>query len=161
MIDLFSKRSKEIRGRLDEVTERINEGRVRLGLAPVEVDSQEALDISARETRAAKLQHIATSELRADWDAQATRAGFDVGHLADVLHAMDTPPTVEPDMHLIERVSAVLTEHASTFGHRDAVQELSADARAASRCPRYSTARRRCSPPPRSCPSSARFATRM
>jgi conjugative relaxase-like TrwC/TraI family protein len=129
MIDLFSKRSKEIRGRLDEVTERINEDRVRLGLPPVEADSQEALDIAARETRAAKLQHVATSELRADWYAQASGAGFEVERLDDVLNAMDTAPPVEPDADLQQRVSAVLTEHASTFGHRDAVQELSADAR--------------------------------
>jgi hypothetical protein len=129
IIDLFSKRSKEIRGRLDEVTERINNDRMRLGLPPVEADSQEALDIAARETRAAKLQHVATSELRADWHAQATGAGFDVAHLADVLHATDTIPPVEPDTDLQPRVSAVLTEHASTFGHRDAVQALSADAR--------------------------------
>jgi hypothetical protein len=130
MIDLFSKRSKEIRSRLDEVTERINEDRVRLGLPPVEADSQEALDIAARETRAGKLQYVATDELRADRHAQATGAGFDVAHLADVLHATtDTTPPVEPDIDLHPRGSAVLTEHASTFGHRDAVQGLSADAR--------------------------------
>src|SRR5262249_46004167 len=90
---------------------------------------QEALDIAARETRAAKLQHVATSELRAGWDAQATSAGFAVERMADVLHAIDTAPPVQPDAELFERVSAVLTEHASTFGHRDAVQALSTDAR--------------------------------
>jgi hypothetical protein len=39
-----------------EVTERINQQRERLGLAPVDADSQDALDIAARETRAAKLR---------------------------------------------------------------------------------------------------------
>jgi conjugative relaxase-like TrwC/TraI family protein len=129
LIDLFSKRSREIRGRLDEVTERINEDRDRLGLAPVEADSQEALDIAARETRAAKLQHVATSELRADWEEQATNAGCNVERLADVLNVADCEPPVEADAELHRRVSAVLTEHASTFGGRDAVQELAADAR--------------------------------
>jgi conjugative relaxase-like TrwC/TraI family protein len=129
LIDLFSKRSKEIRGRLDEVTERINEERVRMGMPLVEADSQEALDIAARETRAAKLQHIATGDLRADWHQQATAAGYDAARIADALQATDVPPQVEPDEDLVQRVSAVLTEHASTFGHRDAVQELSADAR--------------------------------
>jgi len=129
LIDLFSKRSKEIRGRLDEVTERINEERVRMGMPLVDADSQEALDIAARETRAAKLQHIAAGDLRADWHRQATGAGYDAARLADVLHATEGPSLVEPDENLVVRVSAALTEHASTFGHRDAVQELSADAR--------------------------------
>jgi hypothetical protein len=74
MVDHFSKRSREIRGRLDEVTERINEERARMGLAPVEADSQEALDIAARETRAAKLHHVATPELRAGWREEAPAA---------------------------------------------------------------------------------------
>ena len=97
MIDLFSKRSKEIRGRLDDVTDRINKERMRLGLAPVEADSQEALDIAARETRAAKLQHVATGELRINWDEQASGAGYDVERLADTLQATDAAPLVEPD----------------------------------------------------------------
>ena len=59
MIEHFSKRSREIRGALEEVTERLNEERVRLGLAPVEADSAKALNIAARETRAAKLAHVA------------------------------------------------------------------------------------------------------
>jgi conjugative relaxase-like TrwC/TraI family protein len=73
MIDHFSKRAKEIQERLDEVTERINEERVRVGLAPVEADSPDAMDVAARQTRAAKLQHVATPKLRAGWRA----AGLD------------------------------------------------------------------------------------
>jgi conjugative relaxase-like TrwC/TraI family protein len=129
MIDHFSKRSREIRGRLDEVTERINEERVRIGLAPVEADSQEALDIAARETRAAKLQHVATPELRAGWRDEAATAGLDPDHLAGVLHRDDTTPPSVPDADLHPRVTVALTEHASTFGQRDAVQGLAADAR--------------------------------
>ncbi len=129
MIDLFSKRSREIRARLDEVTGRINEDRVRLGLAPVEADSQEALDIAARETRAAKLQHVPTADLRAGWRAEAVATGLDPDQLADVLHRTDTVPPTVPDADLQRRVTAVLTEHASTFGRRDAVQGLAADAR--------------------------------
>jgi conjugative relaxase-like TrwC/TraI family protein len=128
MIDRFSKRSREIRERLDEVTERINEERERLGLAPVEADSQDALDIAARETRAAKLQHVATSELRAGWRAEATAAGLEPDRLAAVLHRAATPPAA-PDGDLHRRVTAVLTEQASTFGRRDAVQAMAADAR--------------------------------
>jgi conjugative relaxase-like TrwC/TraI family protein len=129
MIDHFSKRSKEIRGRLDEVTERINEDRVRLGLAPVEADSQEALDIAARETRATKLQHVATADLRTGWREEADAAGLDAERLVDVLHRADTQPPVTVDGDLHRRVSAGLTEHASTFGRRDAVQGMAADAR--------------------------------
>ena len=129
MIDHFSKRSREIRGRLDDVTSRINEDRVRLGLAPVEADSQEALDIAAHETRAAKLQHVATAELRAGWREQAAAAGLDVEQLAAVSRPDFPPPTTiaDPELHL--RVGAALAEHASTFGRRDAVQELAVDAR--------------------------------
>jgi conjugative relaxase-like TrwC/TraI family protein len=129
MIDQFSRRSREIRGRLDEVTGRINENRVQLGLTPVEADSQEALDIAARETRAAKLQHVATPELRASWRAEAAAAGMDPDQLAGVLRRSDAAPPTVPDADLQRRVTAVLTEHASTFGRRDAVEGLAADAR--------------------------------
>jgi conjugative relaxase-like TrwC/TraI family protein len=129
MIDHFSKRSREIRGRLDEVTERINEERVRMGLAPVEADSQEALDIAARETRAAKLQHVTTPELWAGWREEPATAGLDPNQLAGALHGDDTAPPTLPDADLHRRVAAALTEHASTFGQRDAVQGLAADAR--------------------------------
>jgi conjugative relaxase-like TrwC/TraI family protein len=128
MIEQFSKRSREIRERLDEVTERINEERERLGLAPVDADSQEALDIAAKETRAAKLQHVATSELRAGWRAEAAAAGLDPDRLADVLNRAE-PPLAVPDVDLHHRVTEALTEQASTFGRRDAVQMVAADAR--------------------------------
>ncbi len=129
MIDHFSKRSREIRGRLDEVTERINEERERLALAAIEADSQEALDMAARETRAAKLQHVPTAELRDGWRKEAAAARLDADHLAGVLHRNDTQPAVTADPHCHRRVTAGLTEHASTFGRRDAVQGLAADAR--------------------------------
>jgi hypothetical protein len=58
MVERFSKRSRELRSRLDEVTGLINRERERLGLAPVEAGSPEALDIAARETQAAKLHHL-------------------------------------------------------------------------------------------------------
>jgi conjugative relaxase-like TrwC/TraI family protein len=128
MIERFSKRSREIRERLDEVTERINQERERLGRAPVEADSQDALDIAARETRAAKLQHVATSELRAGWREEAAAAGLDPDRLAGVLHRATTPPTA-PDDDPYRRVTAALTEQASTFGRRDAVQAMAADVR--------------------------------
>jgi conjugative relaxase-like TrwC/TraI family protein len=128
MIDHFSKRSREIRGRLDEVTDRINADRVRLGLAPVEADSQEALDIAARETRAAKLQHVATADLRAGWREEAAAAGLDIKQLAALPRQGRPPPPTVPDPELHQRLGAALTEHASTFGHRDAVQGLAADA---------------------------------
>ena len=129
LLTLFSKRSREIRGRLDEVTARINDERERLGLAPVEADSQEALDIAARETRAAKLKHVATAELRAEWREQAATTGLDVDQLADVLDRIASREPAEPSADLHRRVAAVLTENASTFGHRDAVQGVAADAR--------------------------------
>jgi conjugative relaxase-like TrwC/TraI family protein len=129
MIDQFSKRSREIRGRLREVTKRVNEERKRLGLPPVEADSQEALDIAARETRAAKLQHIPTSDLRAAWRAEAMGAGLDVEQLASVLQRIEEPERIIADPELHRRVTAGLTENASTFGRRDAVQALAADAR--------------------------------
>ncbi|TMC12203.1 MAG: hypothetical protein E6J41_03285 [Chloroflexi bacterium] len=128
MIERFSKRSREIRERLDEVTERINDERERLGLAPVEADSQDALDIAARETRAAKLQHVASSELRASWRAEAAAAGLDPDQLTDVLYRAGVPPVASDD-DLHRRVSVALTEQASTFGRRDAVQAMAADAR--------------------------------
>jgi conjugative relaxase-like TrwC/TraI family protein len=129
MIHQFSKRSREIRGRLREVTERVNQERERLGLAPVEADSQEALDKAARETRAAKLQHIPTAELRVAWRGEAAGAGLDVEQLAGVLLRVDEPGQVVEDPELHQRVTAGLTENASTFGKRDAVQALAADAR--------------------------------
>jgi conjugative relaxase-like TrwC/TraI family protein len=129
MIEHFSKRSREIRGRLDEVTERINEDRVRRGLAPVEANSQEALDIAARETRAAKLQHKPTVELREGSREEATAAGLETGQLGGVLHRAVAQPPMTPDADLRQRVTAGLTEHASTFGRRDAVQGLAEDAR--------------------------------
>ncbi len=129
MIHHFSKRSREIRGHLREVTERINQERKRLGLAPVEADSQEALDIAARETRAAKLQHVPTADLRAGWRAEVAGAGLDVEQLAGVLQRVGEPERVIQDSELHHRVTAGLTENASTFGRRDAVQALAADAR--------------------------------
>jgi hypothetical protein len=79
MIDQFSKRSREIRGALHGVSERINAERVRLGLAPVEADSQKALDIAARETRAAKLSHVSTFGAQGGEAAAATLAGWAAG----------------------------------------------------------------------------------
>lgn len=73
LIEQLSKRSREIRGSLEAVTQRINAERVHLGLAPVEADSAKAMDIAARETRAAKLSHVATAELRAVWRGGAGR----------------------------------------------------------------------------------------
>jgi conjugative relaxase-like TrwC/TraI family protein len=129
MIEQFSKRSREIRERLEEVTERINAERERLGLAPVEADSAEALDIAARQTRAAKLHHVATADLRTGWREEAAAAGLDSGLLAGVLHRAGAQPPAAPDADLHRRVTAGLTEHASTFGRRDAVQALAANAR--------------------------------
>jgi hypothetical protein len=63
LIERFSKRSREIRGALDQVRERLNAERARLGLPPVEADSASAMNIAARETRAAKLAHVATAAL--------------------------------------------------------------------------------------------------
>lgn len=65
MIDHFSKRSHELLGALEEVTRRVNEERIRLGLTPVEAESEEALNIAANQTRGAKLYHVASDELRA------------------------------------------------------------------------------------------------
>ena len=129
LLTLFSKRSREIRGRLDEVTARINDERERLGLAPVEADSQEALDIAARETRAAKLKHVATVDLRADWRQQALAKGLDVDQLAGVLHRIVARSRGDPIEDRHRRMATALTENASTFGRRDAVQGVSADAR--------------------------------
>jgi conjugative relaxase-like TrwC/TraI family protein len=128
MIDQFSKRAQEIRTRLDEVTERVNAERERLGLAPVEADSVEAMDIAARQTRAAKLHHVATADLRVGWRAEATAAGLDPDRLSEALSRTGAPSTVEPDADLHGRVTTELTEHASTFGRRDAVQGVAADA---------------------------------
>jgi conjugative relaxase-like TrwC/TraI family protein len=126
MIEQFSKRAREIRGRLDEVTDRVNAERERLGLAPVEADSAEATNIAAQQTRAAKLQHVATADLRAGWRAEAAAAGLDPDALAGVLGRAAGSP-LEVDIH--QRVTTVLTDHASTFGRRDAIQGLAADAR--------------------------------
>src|SRR5262249_22711563 len=112
----------------DEVTERINAERELLGLPPVEARSQEALDIAARETRAAKLKHVSTAELRADWDDQVRTAGLDVEQLAGVLHRRQEEQPVAVD-EVLGRVAEGLTENASTFGQRDAVQGVAADAR--------------------------------
>ncbi|HZV52177.1 MAG TPA: hypothetical protein VFD49_20730 [Candidatus Dormibacteraeota bacterium] len=49
-MERFSKRSREIRGRMAEVAERINRERARLGLEPVTAVSAEALDLAARQT---------------------------------------------------------------------------------------------------------------
>jgi conjugative relaxase-like TrwC/TraI family protein len=129
LLTLFSKRSREIRGRLEEVTARINDERERLGLAPVEADSQEALDIAARETRAAKLKHVATGDLRDDWREQVRANGLDVDHLADVLHRVEGQQPDDPVEDVNRRAAPALTENASTFGRRDAVQGVAADAR--------------------------------
>jgi conjugative relaxase-like TrwC/TraI family protein len=129
MIERFSKRAQEIRGRLDEVTDRVNADRERGGLAPVEASSVEAMDIAARQTRAAKLYHVATADLRDAWRAEAAAAGLDPDRLAEALGRATLPPAVVPDADLVSRVTAELTEHASTFGRRDAVQVLAADAR--------------------------------
>lgn len=128
LLALFSKRSREIHGRLHEVTERINVEREGLGLEPVQADSQEALDIAARETRAVKLSHAATEDLRAGWHDEVRVAGLDVEHLSQVMDGNREPePATEDDG--LRRVAAGLTEHASTFGRRDAIQGVAADAR--------------------------------
>jgi len=129
LIARFSKRSWEIRGRVAEVTERINRERERLGLEPIAVGSPEALEIAARQTRAAKLHHLATSELRASWREEAAAVGFDPEQLARVLHRVRGASPLRPDPDLHRRVTARLTEHASTFGERDVVQALAAEAR--------------------------------
>ncbi|TMC03877.1 MAG: hypothetical protein E6J41_26185 [Chloroflexi bacterium] len=129
MIDQFSKRAREIRGHLDKVTDRVNAERERLGLAPVEADSAEAMDIAARQTRAAKLHHVAPADLRARWRAEAAAVGLDPGRLSEALSRTGAPSIVEPDVDLHGRVTAELTEHASTFGRRDAVHGVAADAR--------------------------------
>lgn len=66
------------------MTERINEKRERQGRAPLEADSQEALDIAARETRAA---NSSTSRPPASGTAGAMRqrVGLDTEQLAGVL----------------------------------------------------------------------------
>ena len=126
MIERFSKRSQEIRGALAEVTERINKERIRLGLPPVETDSAKAMNIAARETRAAKLAHVATAELRSGRREEADAAGLDPEQLTCVLHRAVPLP---PDNDQPRRVAAALTEKSSTFGRRDTVQAMAADAR--------------------------------
>ncbi len=130
MIERFSKRSREIRGRMAEVAERINRERARLGLEPVTAVSAEALDLAARQTRAAKLQHLATSELRAGWRKEAEAAGPDPDRLVRALRRVRGAPPLRPDPGLHRRVAAWLTEHASTFGERDVAQALADDDRA-------------------------------
>ncbi|HXM54003.1 MAG TPA: MobF family relaxase [Candidatus Dormibacteraeota bacterium] len=125
LVGRFSKRSREIRGALDQVRERLNAERARLGLPPVEADSASAMNIAARETRAAKLAHAATADLRAGWREEA---GTDLDALPAVLHRATTPiPSADDDQR--RRVAATLTERASTFGRRDAVQAMAADVR--------------------------------
>jgi conjugative relaxase-like TrwC/TraI family protein len=128
LLTLFSKRSREIYGRLDEVTERINAERIQVGLEPVEADSVEALDIAARQTRAAKLKHVATDDLRTDWHGQAAAARLAVDGLSGVLDRVE-PQSMAADPEQNQRVAAHLTENASTFGQRDAIQGMAADAR--------------------------------
>lgn len=129
-MERFSKRSREIRGRMAEVAERINRERARLGLEPVTAVSAEALDLAARQTRAAKLQHLATSELRAGWRKEAEAAGPDPDRLVRALRRVRGAPPLRPDPGLHRRVAAWLTEHASTFGERDVAQALADDDRA-------------------------------
>jgi hypothetical protein len=115
MIERFSKRAQEIRGALAEVSDR-------LGL---DANSAKASNIAARETRSAKMAHVATADLRAGWRAEARADGLEPDRLAGALHrAADRPADPE-----FERVAAALTENASTFGRRDAVQAVAADAR--------------------------------
>ena len=108
MIDQFSKRAREIRGHLDKVTDRVNAERERLGLAPVEADSAEAMDIAARQTRAAKLHHVAPADLRARWRAEAAAVGLDPGRLSEALSRTGAPSIVEPDVDLHGRVTREL-----------------------------------------------------
>jgi hypothetical protein len=95
----------------------------------VEADSAKALDIAARETRAAKLAHVATADLRAGWREEALAADLDPAALAGVLHRAAPPASDAVDAGQQARVAAALTERASTFGSRDAVQAIAADAR--------------------------------
>jgi hypothetical protein len=129
MIERFSKRSQEIRGALAKVSARLNAERIRLGLAPVEADSAKALDIAARETRAAKLAHVATADLRAGWREEALAAGLDPTVPAGALHRATSSASDAADADPQRRVAFALTERASTFGSRDAVQAMAADAR--------------------------------
>jgi conjugative relaxase-like TrwC/TraI family protein len=115
MIERFSKRAQEIRGALAEVSERLD----------LDANSAKASNIAARETRAAKLAHVATADLRAGWREEAGWAGLDPDKLTGVLHRGAARPA-DP---AFERVAATLTENASTFGRRDAVQAVAADAR--------------------------------
>jgi conjugative relaxase-like TrwC/TraI family protein len=129
MILHFSKRAQELRGSLEEITQRLNEERARLGMAPVEADSQDALNIAAQQTRAAKLYHVATDELRADWHGQTVAAGHDLSRLAAAVgHPTSPNADLAPNPDLYHRVAAQLTEEASTFGRRDAIQEMAAAA---------------------------------
>jgi conjugative relaxase-like TrwC/TraI family protein len=129
MLERFSKRAREISGHLEAVAKRINRERRQLGLEPVTIGSPAALEVAAHRTRAAKLAHLATSELRASWRAEAVAAGLDPDRLADVLHRARRAPSTAHDPDLDRRVVARLTEHASTFGEREVVQALAAEAR--------------------------------
>lgn len=128
MIALFSKRSQELHGALEEVTRRLNEERMKLGLRPIEAESGAALDIAANQTRGAKLYNVATDDLRAGWRQKAADAGHDVGQLAAALHRGGEPPGPADEAERHRRVAAGMTENASTFGERDAIQGLAADA---------------------------------
>ena len=130
MIERFSKRAQEIRGALADVSDR-------LGL---DANSAKASNIAARETRAAKMAHVATADLRAGWREEAHAAGLDPERLAVALHRAAASPADTG----FERMAATLTENASTFGRRDA-------GRPWRRTPGLACRRRRCSAGRRSC----------
>ena len=115
------------------MTERVNAERERLGLAPVEANSVEAMDITA--PGHAGGQAPPRRDRRPPGRLARRRQQPGSTRSAEVLGRAAAQPEA-PDEHFHQRVTGELTEHASTFGRRDAVQGLAADATRGSRPPR-------------------------
>ncbi len=131
VIDAFSKRRDEILNALPEVAERLNHQRLLLGLPPIDPDSQDALDIASHQTRARKLLDTSTEELRRGWSEEAAALGLNLATIQSTLERLAPErrgaiPVSELEADII---AAKLTQHASTFGRRDAIQGVAASRR--------------------------------
>jgi conjugative relaxase-like TrwC/TraI family protein len=106
----FSRRSQEIRERLDQLGAR----------------SARAAEVAALETRKAKDYNVPTDRLRQEWRARAAELGLDQQVLGLVLDRRPPGPVVQPDLRAVAEELAApggITEQASTFDRRDVLRD--------------------------------------
>ncbi len=124
LMELHSKRTQAVEAAAAKLIDKAEQA---LGRELTPAERGEKFDQAAVQTRAVKAKDLHAVEGLTDrWITESREAGFDAGTwLPDTLGQHQSLALVRTDSQIVEQALTVLTESKSTWGHTDAVREIS------------------------------------